>query len=75
MMEAIRSSDGRFFQEPHGVIFQTTALLIQNYSLKLFVFLYFSAETSYLDQRGIERLEGGESCITRSFIICTLRQV
>jgi hypothetical protein len=29
----------------------------------------------YLDQRGIERREGGESCITRSFIICTLRQV
>jgi hypothetical protein len=26
-------------------------------------------------QRGMEWREGGESCITRSFIICTLRQV
>jgi hypothetical protein len=29
----------------------------------------------YLGQRGMEWREGGESCITRSFIICTLRQV
>jgi hypothetical protein len=30
---------------------------------------------SYLDQRGMEWRMGGESCITRSFIICTLRQL
>jgi hypothetical protein len=29
----------------------------------------------YLDQRGMEWREGRENCITRSFIICTLRQV